>query len=260
MKRFLAFLFLISSIALSQDDERNYFPINDGTIQRYYFINHQNFVTSEVSSIEDSAYTLIEKIYLGTSNPLENISRYKFIQNEFRILTVDTIIKLPDYKPLNVPGIVMKFPIEIGKKWEFEYGRIKYKRELVKKHREIILEDKSYQDVLEIKQIAYDINDVRTSYEFYGYGIGLIKTEGLIKNTRIPILILAGASIKPDSLSLSSGNERLPNFSPRINEIKEDENELMKREAGEEKELITKTPEQSSEEEKKKNVPAPEQP
>jgi hypothetical protein len=270
-------------LSFSQDEEKNYFPLNERKILKYYFINHQNFVSNEVTSVKDTVFTLTEKIFIGHTAPLQNISNYKFFNNELRILSVDSTVKLPDYKPLNVPGILMKFPIENGKKWEFEYRGIKYKREIVKRHRETIFDDKPYQDVIEIKQITYDVNDVRTTFEYYCYGIGLVRTEALIKNNRIPILMLAFIETRIDSSVLSNVDERVTGPDSMAGGEREVENEFSVEQSGEGKEPAeapdqpkmdqpkpdqpkieeTKTAVPEAEpqaEDKKKNVPAPEQP
>jgi hypothetical protein len=144
--------------------------------------------TVEIYKVDGKESYFFCKIYLGSIiTPVVEV--YTLVNNMvLETATAGGLFGGSELQYINPAEIVLKLPIKVGDKWSSEKKGWSIEREVVKKYEKLQVEEKIYNDVIEVKEKK---GNLEQRY-FYGKGIGLVQIT--VKNSETgvfqPFLIL----------------------------------------------------------------------
>jgi hypothetical protein len=200
---------LLSNLILAQGDkelkDREYFPINVGNKWEYIMEANEEVILTEIIEVNakssSGVYQLSDKRTVFNLREMESLDYYEYKNS--------MLLHVGSYGGLFNEGkhdvfiscpIILKFPLKIGKSWNYKTdGNKEIFLTVLKKHSFINTVYGNYKDVYEIEHKTNDGGEIFYYKSiFYACGIGMVKEEAVDKenNTRFLLRVLKSYTIK----------------------------------------------------------------
>ncbi len=186
MKKILFFIFVAVFGLLGQSnkakDHKNYYPLTEGSKWEYKWVMGEGesysatTIKEMVGYYEGEPAMKIEAIMENLS-PLVKYNTFKIYNTGILITGIAGGIAGDKYLRYEARPQVLPLPLEIGKTWQYEDGRKMIEFKIVKWHPYVTTKYGKFNDVYEVEQKTIDGNSTSYSFQYYAYGIGLIKEE-----------------------------------------------------------------------------------
>lgn len=186
-----------------QKDHTKYFPLTEGSQWEYYWEAGKNtkgkirISTSYIVKDVRKNYYEIERLIYNSNLGVSVLLNVTYtIRNQMLLETgSDGGVFGQPYKAYSNCPIVLKYPLKIGAKWDYEKdGGQKIFLKVIKWHDTLTTKYGVYEDVYEISEKTIDGEMTLFRFIYYAYGVGMVLEEisdnGTETGTRSPMNVL----------------------------------------------------------------------
>jgi hypothetical protein len=203
MRKTLFVVCLLAFTLLAQTkpekDHTKYFPLQLNSLWKYEWEKNGSVISSTkifIINKKDGDFILDKELYFTNMGfPIASETRYT-VRNQMLLETgyAGGIFGEP-YKPFMSCPIILKFPITVGAKWDYEKdGGQKIFLKVIKWHDTFKTKYGVYNDVYEVSEKTIDGEMTLYRFIYYAYGVGMVQEEisdnGSETGTRSPMNVL----------------------------------------------------------------------
>ncbi len=200
---------VVSLLAQSNKDKDHtkYFPISVGNKWEYEWEMGEKepkpitTTTKEITRLREGESVMETEIAMENLIPVPRMQTYKTINNKLLETGSAGGIFAGKYQRFIARPIVLSFPLDVGKTWQYtEDGGRKFELKVLKWHPEITTKYGKFSDVFEVQEKLTDGTFIIYRFIYYAYGIGMILEEASDKEsgvgTRKTMNVLKSYTIK----------------------------------------------------------------